>query len=188
MFEFTPPKDAERFESVADYLLKDSEVGPHPLLGKPAPTFTARIFEGEELKFDRELDKVVVLDFWATWCGPCVEALPELDALAKKLADQDVVFYAVNVAEMPDAIEGFLKSHAMSIPVIVDPEGAISNVYQASAIPQTVLIGKDGRIEAVHVGFDPEKSVKMLEEEIMSLLAGRKIYNAEEVESPETEK
>jgi thiol-disulfide isomerase/thioredoxin len=181
IFEFTPAEGAERFESLADYLIRDGAMANHPLLGLPAPEFTARQFEGDEVVFDRTGDEVLVLDFWATWCAPCVEALPEMQALAEKFSEKPVRFYAVNVSEMPDAIKGFLETHELSIPVLVDVEGQLTRAYAATAIPQTVLIGKDGRVEAVHVGFDSNDSMKILEQEIETLLAGRRIYQAEEV-------
>lgn len=183
LFEFTPPKDAEKFNSLADYLLRDGAMANHPLLGKPAPSFTARLYEGEEVTFaPKEDGKVVVLDFWATWCGPCVEALPEVQELAKKFEGKDVRFYAVNVSETPEAIGEFLKTHELELPVLVDPEGQLSVAYAATAIPQTVLIGKGGRVEAVHVGFDPGESMSILEKEIETLLEGRRIYEAKEEE------
>lgn len=181
LFAFTAPDKANKYESLADYLLREGAMGEHPLLGKPAPTFTARLFEGEEVSFEHDPDgKVIVLDFWATWCAPCVEALPELQELAAKFKEKEVVFYAINVAEMPEAISEFLKSHELKVPVIVDPEGQLSAAYAATAIPQTVLIGKGGRVEAVHVGFDGGDSMSILESEIETLLAGRRIYQAKE--------
>jgi thiol-disulfide isomerase/thioredoxin len=185
IFEFKPPKDGQRFESLADYMVRDGAIGNHPLLGKPAPTFTARLFEGEEVTFEHDPDgKVVLLDFWATWCGPCVEALPELQQLAEKFKGKDVTFYAVNVNETPEAIGAFLQTHELSLPVLVDVEGQLTAAFRATAIPQTVLIGKGGRVEAVHVGFDAGKSMSILEKEIETLLAGRRIYQAEEIAEP----
>lgn len=188
IFDFTPPEKAKKFNSLADYLLRDGAMANHPLLGKPAPTFTARLYEGEEVTFEHDPDgKVVVLDFWATWCGPCVEALPEVQNLAKKFEGKDVIFYAVNVSETPEAIGEFLKTHELDLPVLVDPEGQLSAAFRATAIPQTVLIGKGGRVEAVHVGFDPGESMSILEKEIETLLEGRRIYQAKEEEVADDE-
>lgn len=188
IFDFTRPEKAKKFNSLADYLLRDGAMANHPLLGKPAPTFTARLYEGEEVTFEHDPDgKVVVLDFWATWCGPCVEALPEVQNLAKKFEGKDVIFYAVNVSETPEAIGEFLKTHELDLPVLVDPEGQLSAAFRATAIPQTVLIGKGGRVEAVHVGFDPGESMSILEKEIETLLEGRRIYQAKEEEVADDE-
>lgn len=182
LFQYSPPSGAERFESVADYLLKSSELGPHPLLGKPAPEIEAHPLEGEPITIGGERDEVLVLEFWATWCGPCVAALPKMAELGERFADKGVKLYAVNVNEPGEAVTAFLKDREIDIPVLLDPEGRIANAYAANAIPQTVLIGKGGRVEAVHVGFDADESMDLLTAELELLIAGRRIYQAEEIE------
>lgn len=183
MFAYTAPKDAKKFDSIADYILRDAD-GDHPLLGKPTPRFTAKTLSGEDVELKDQPGEVFVLDFWATWCDPCVEALPKMAELAKELEEQGVRFYAVNVGETADVIEEFLKAKKLDIPVIVDPESRLATAFAATAIPQTVLIGKDGRVEAIHLGFDAEKSADLMRQEVESLLAGRRIFAAEEVEEP----
>lgn len=182
LFQYQPPAGAERFESIADFVLKQDQTASHPLLGKPAPNFTTKNLTGDDIQVDYQDDSVIVLDFWATWCAPCVESLPEFSQLTKQFAGQSVKFYAVNVSEENVAIESFLKDKQLELTVLIDPRGDIANAFAASAIPLTVLIGKGGRVEAVHVGFDPNESSEILKGEIESLLAGRKLYQAEEVE------
>lgn len=182
LFQYQPPAGAERFESIADFVLKQDQTASHPLLGKPAPHFTTKSLTGDDIQVDYQDDSVIVLDFWATWCAPCVESLPEFSQLTKQFAGQPVKFYAVNVSEENVAIESFLKDKQLELTVLIDPRGDIANAFAASAIPLTVLIGKGGRVEAVHVGFDPSESSEILKGEIESLLAGRKLYQAEEVE------
>lgn len=184
LFEYRPPTEAERFESVADYLMQSNERGPHPLLGKPAPEIEAQPLEGEPITVGGQRDEVLVLEFWATWCGPCVAALPKMEELAERFADRGVKLYAVNVNEPRDAVQAFLQDRELELPVLLDPEGRIASAYAANAIPQTVLIGKGGRVEAVHVGFDAEESYELLVAELELLIAGRQIYQAEEVEEP----
>lgn len=184
LFEYRPPTEAERFESVADYLTQSNERGPHPLLGKPAPEIEAQPLEGEPITVGGQRDEVLVLEFWATWCGPCVAALPKMEELAERFADRGVKLYAVNVNEPRDAVQAFLQDRELELPVLLDPEGRIASAYAANAIPQTVLIGKGGRVEAVHVGFDAEESYELLVAELELLIAGRQIYQAEEVEEP----
>lgn len=184
LFAYQPPAGAERFDSIGDYLLQANEAGPHPLLGKPAPELEAEPLTGEAVTIGGESEEVVVLEFWATWCAPCVEAMPKMAEIARSFEGKKVKFYAVNVSEDREAVETFLKDRELAMPVLLDPEGEIASTYAATAIPQTVLIGKGGRVEAVHVGFDFEESPELLTQEIETLLAGRRIYEAEEVVEP----
>jgi thiol-disulfide isomerase/thioredoxin len=115
-----------------------------------------------------------MLDFWATWCGPCVAALPEISAAADEMKDKDVVFYTVNLREDPEAVKEFLKEQELDVPVLLDAEGEIGDLYKAEAIPQTVLIGKDGRVQVVHVGFGGDAKKKLIEE-LTALLEGKEL-------------
>lgn len=184
MFTFTPSAEAVRYESIAAYLEAKSASQEHPLLGKPAPTFTAPSLAADPVEFTGQSGDVVVLDFWATWCGPCVVALPEIAKLAEEFSDKKVRFYAISVSEEKEAVQNFIAEKGLQdLQVLLDPGGELATAFAASAIPQTVLIGQDGRVEAVHVGFDPDNSIKILRQEIETLLAGRRLHQAEEVES-----
>lgn len=175
MFEFEAPPGAKRFESITDYIMGETK-----LLGQPAPGFEATTMAGEKVQVGEGMQQVVVLDFWASWCAPCLESFPGMSALAKEFAPQGVQFYAVNVQESKAAVEKFLESHPLEIPVILDVEGTLASAYAASAIPQTVLIGKDGRVESIHLGFDTKNSPQQLREELQGLLAGKRLYPLEE--------
>ncbi len=129
---------------------------PHPLEGKPAPDILLPLMDGGTLDLAAHRGKdVVVLDFWATWCPPCVESLPALDALAKDYADKGVAVYAINQGEDPAEIAAFLRSGGLTLPVALDPGFATGRDYLVEAIPQTVIVGKDGLVKRVHVGAGP---------------------------------
>jgi thiol-disulfide isomerase/thioredoxin len=115
---------------------------------------------------------VILLDFWATWCGPCVQAMPEVNEIAKKYKDKGLVFYAVNVGEQADAIKAFLAEAKLDVPVAMNADNKISDLYKVEGIPQTLLIGKDGKVQVVHVGFSGELGAIMTKE-IEELLAGK---------------
>jgi len=178
VFTFQPKADAQKFDSIEAFMasLSDTE-GPHPLLGQPAPEFTSQLLGGKPFELKQHRGKqAVVLDFWATWCGPCIEALPMISKTAARFADKGVAFYAVNVGEEPARITAFLKEQKLDVSVILDPDGDLANAYGANAIPQTVLIGKDGRVEAVHVGFaGAEAMKKILTEELTTLSKGERL-------------
>lgn len=168
-FEFTPPKGVQR----VDNLFAPPEEPPHSLLGQAAPAFATQDVDGHPIDLKKDLGKkVIMLDFWATWCGPCVQAMPQVDAVANQFAPKGLVFYAVNAGEDAATIKEFLKSSKMEVPVALDEKGEIGPLYGVEGIPQTVLIGKDGKVQAVHVGYNSQLG-KVLAKEVEALLAGK---------------
>ena len=127
---------------------------PHATVGKPAPDVSWTLLDGTTQKLADLKGKVVVLDFWATWCGPCVQGLPKISAVAKRYADQGVVFVACDMQEAKGGVEKFLARKKLEIAcAIVDQKFA--KPFQVNGIPHTVMIGKDGVIQKVHIGFGP---------------------------------
>jgi peroxiredoxin len=175
-FRFAPPAGAEKVDSFSR-----GAIGPgaiHPLLGKASPPFETVDLDGKPIDLASHLGKsVVMLDFWATWCGPCIAAMPEVSGVAKKFADRGLVFYAVNVAEDVDTIKEFLKAKEFDVPVAMDPKSEISQLYGVTGIPQTVLIGKDGKVQVVHVGFGGDLANE-LTKQVEDLLAGKDLATA----------
>jgi thiol-disulfide isomerase/thioredoxin len=172
-FAFDPPAGAEEVGSLFEGLAGGQEEGPHPLLGEPAPPFKTVNLRDEPIDLAAHVGKdIVMLDFWATWCGPCVQAMPDIERVAKKFADRGLVLYAVNVGEDAETITEFLKSRELDVPVAMDLDNTISQQYHASGIPQTVLIGKDGKVQVVHVGFSPNLADE-LSKQIEELLTGK---------------
>jgi thiol-disulfide isomerase/thioredoxin len=111
--------------------------------------------EGEFRLKDHRNTRLVMLDFWATWCGPCVQELPLPAEVAAASKDKGVVFCAVNQQEKPDQIHRFLKEKKLSITVALDSEGTVGGAYHVEAIPILVLIDKSGVVQSVHIGYNP---------------------------------
>jgi peroxiredoxin len=175
-FAFTAPEGIEKAESLMDILSggrAEAEPGPHPLVGQAAPEVKLQLLDGGELNLAAlKGKKVVILDFWATWCGPCVQAMPVIDKVAEKFKDQGVVLYAVNLQEEPDEIKKFLDEAKLKVAVALDKDGAVAGSYRAEAIPQTVLIGKDGTVQVVKVGVSPNLEAS-LTKDLEAILAGK---------------
>jgi thiol-disulfide isomerase/thioredoxin len=100
--------------------------------------------------------KVVLIDFWATWCGPCKEALPEIQRIAKDFAGQPLVVISISSDRDDIAWKSFVEKHAMTWPQYRDANGALSNAYGVSSIPRYFTIDTDGALKSVKVGSDAD--------------------------------
>lgn len=130
--------------------------GSHPLEGQAAPNIELTDLSGETVRLEDELgEKVILLDFWATWCPPCREGLPVVDAIAKAYKDEPVAVYGVNIMEHEDQVKGFLQSNNLELPVLLDTTGIVAQDYAVEGIPQTVIIDLEGKVHTVHVGLSP---------------------------------
>ncbi len=114
--------------------------------------------------------KVLVVDFWASWCGPCRASFPVLEELSRKYASQGVVLLGVNVDADAAKMEVFLKDHPVTFPVVRDAAGRLVKDAQIAAMPTTIIVGADGVIAAIHSGFSvkegPGKLAASIEESL----------------------
>ncbi|WP_096084858.1 TlpA disulfide reductase family protein [Agaribacterium haliotis] len=97
--------------------------------------------------------KVVYLDFWASWCGPCRVSLPLLNDMYKELAPKGFEVVAVNIDETQADAVNFLTEYPVDYPVLADPEGSVPAVYEPKGMPTSYLIDRSGRVQIVHTGF-----------------------------------
>jgi len=172
-FAIKVPENAEQVDTLMMQGSKDE--GPHPLVGAEAPDCELPLLDGGSQKLaELEEKKVVVLDFWALWCGPCVVALPSIDKVAAKFADQDVAFFAVNLGDEPEDIREFLEKHELKLPISLDSKSELSGLFQADSIPMTVIIDKQGVVQVVHIGFGSSLE-KTLSDEIEAVLEGKQL-------------
>lgn len=138
---------------------------PHPLLGKSAPAAKVLTLSGKQTDVAMKgSGNVKVLDFWQRTCGFCLKALPKVAELKKEFRGSPIDFYAVNVAEDPAVVEEFWSERGIDLPVVVDPDGEVSLAYGASGLPHSVLIGKEGKVQAVHVGYPPDFQERLTKE------------------------
>lgn len=122
------------------------------LVGKPAPPIELDRLNGKEYDLSEETGKIVVLDFWATWCGPCIQWMPRAEEIVNEFPEDNVELVAVNLAETAEEINPVLKRLELSPTVLLDIDGVVAAAYKATAIPQTVVIDREGKVDRVLVG------------------------------------
>lgn len=129
----------------------------HAKLGDMAPLFRIKTISGSEFAPTELRGKVVLLDFFATWCGPCNKELPYIQELWKEYGDRnDFVLLVLGRDESEQSIRAFVSKHGYSFPVAADPERAVFSLYAKELIPRTYLIASDGTICHVTTGFNDD--------------------------------
>ncbi|MFO1455625.1 MAG: TlpA disulfide reductase family protein [Steroidobacteraceae bacterium] len=128
-----------------------------PALGakSPAPDFTLPAVGGKSLSLSQYKGQVVMINFWATWCGPCRQEMPLLDAMYKKYKAMGFTLIGVNVEPDSKAAEEFLKKLPVSFPVAFDAESKVSQLYNVQGMPSTVIVDRKGNARVLHKGYRP---------------------------------
>jgi thiol-disulfide isomerase/thioredoxin len=121
----------------------------------PAPNFTLKSMSGKNLKLSEMAGNVVLINFWASWCGPCREEMPLLNALHKKYAPLGFTVLGVNVEEQLDGARGFLSNVPVDFPILLDNKNKVSKQYKVIAMPTTVVVDRDGNMRYLHEGYKP---------------------------------
>lgn len=135
-------------------------------VGDQAPEFSIVDTQGESFEFRHQPGKVVLVNFFATWCGPCILELPHLQKLwAKYRDDEHFALVVIGREETTEKVAAFQKKHDFSFPMAADPEKAVYSLYAKGAVPHTYLIGADGKICFEITGYY-ESELKELELEV----------------------
>ena len=185
------PEEAEAEEIAAEgqKIQEAAGLDRFELSGQAAPDFALPLLDGGSFQMSAQTGKVVVIDFWATWCGPCVRALPEMKKLAEAYAghpDVVVVGFSTDDAENLEKVKKLVEKNELGYAIGLGPEDA-KKAYKVSGIPCIVVVGKDGVVQGRRVGFSPALE-KDLKRAVDALLAGEALesaapYTAEERKS-----
>ncbi len=125
---------------------------PSPLIGKPAPAFTLPLFDGGVLRLKDLRGKAVLVNFWASWCVPCREEAPALEAASRAHRTRDVVFVGINIQDKEPDARGFLEEFGVTYPNGIDRGSTIAVDYGVYGIPETFVIDRTGRITYKRIG------------------------------------
>lgn len=118
-----------------------------------APDFTLASNTGDNVRLAEQRGKVVMLNFWASWCGPCRKEMPLLDAMYQRYSAAGFVLYGVNVEEDNTDAKKLIKELGVTFPILYDTESKASSLYNVDAMPTTVVIDKKGQIRFVNRGY-----------------------------------
>jgi peroxiredoxin len=119
----------------------------------PAPDFTLRSMSGANLRLQEQRGQVVLVNFWATWCGPCRQEIPHLNKLYDKYRSSGFVLLGVNIDEDAKVAADLATKLGVKFPVLLDTEKKVSRLYDMSAMPATVVIDRDGKVRYIHRGY-----------------------------------
>jgi thiol-disulfide isomerase/thioredoxin len=125
------------------------------IVNKPAPDFALRSLKGPSVRLSEHLGEVVVINFWATWCGPCRQEMPLLDELYGKYQLAGLILLSVNIDDSAEPAIEMAQTLKVSYPVLFDTRKEVSRAYEVSAMPVTVLVDRAGVVRYVSEGYKP---------------------------------
>jgi cytochrome c biogenesis protein CcmG/thiol:disulfide interchange protein DsbE len=152
----------------AEQALARTQRPPSPQTGFAAPDFSLATQDGESVNLANLRGQVVLVNFWATWCPPCRAEMPAIQQVYDKYRDQGFTVLAIDVQEGDAQVASFADQNGLTIPILIDHDGTVSNRYQVKAMPSTFFIDQNGVIQEVTLGGP--MSVAFIESQVTGLL------------------
>jgi thiol-disulfide isomerase/thioredoxin len=121
----------------------------------PAPDFRLKTSDGKQFSMTEHKGEVVMINFWASWCGPCRQEMPLLDSIYKKYGKLGFTLVGVNVEPDQAAADAWLKKTPVSFPILYDPDSKVSKLYGVQGMPNTVFVDRKGQVRKIHRGYKP---------------------------------
>jgi thiol-disulfide isomerase/thioredoxin len=147
-------------------VLPHMDPGRSRLSGKLAPDFTLDVISGNDagnrIQLSALKDNVVVLEFWASWCGPCRQQAPIIERVGKKFAAEGVRIVGVNTSDRLETAQAYLQTAGLTYPSVIDKTGEVSHAFGANALPTLVVIDKKGQVRSVQARVVPEHELTAL--------------------------
>lgn len=122
-------------------------------VGAPAPDFTLRVLDGPNLRLQEQRGKVVLVNFWATWCGQCRKEMPHLNRIADKYRSAGLLMLGVNIDDDARNATEVAAKLGVKFPVLFDTDKKVSKLYELNSMPSTLVIDRSGRVRFVHRGY-----------------------------------
>ena len=143
-----------RLTALMSLLFLALSVNAGTITGK-APDFTLKSNSGKNLRLSDFRGQVVMINFWASWCGPCRQEMPILDQLSKRYGKLGFTLLGVNVEQDSSKANAYLKDIPVSFPILYDTANQTSKLYNVNAMPTTVLVDRNGNMRFIHHGYKP---------------------------------
>ncbi len=150
------------------------DIGSFPIgtsVGELAPDFTGTTVDGQKIQLRDLRGKTVLINIFATWCGPCIAETPHL-VEAFNASGEDVAFIGLNLLETPGAVAEYQNDYSVSYPLVLDQEGRLTGIYQPRGLPTSWFIDPDGVIRYVHTG---PMTTEIIQRAISDVQAGRQV-------------
>jgi len=145
-------------------VLAATSLASSDMVGQAAPDFVLKSSSGENLRLSEYRGDVVMINFWATWCGPCRQEMPLLDGLYAKYQRVGFTLLGVNIDDDSRRAVKMIEELGVNFPVLFDESKSVSKLYKVEAMPVTVLVDKEGIVRHVHHGYKPGYEDKYLTE------------------------
>jgi peroxiredoxin len=140
---------------IAAGAVSNAIASPPDLIGRPAHDFALRSLKHDNIRLSEQLGEVVILNFWATWCGPCRQEMPLLDEIYTKYRRAGLVLLSISIDEDIERAAEMAQTLGISYPVLMDTRNDVARAYEAGTMPLTVLIDREGKVRYVSEGFKP---------------------------------
>ena len=142
----------------------DEDTGPiegsGPVVGQPAPTFALRNADGQIVKLTDLRGKVVWINFWATWCRPCKQELPDIQKLYGEKRDQGLEVLTINYQDPREDAIAYFRDNNLEIPMLLDGSGSVYDQYRLQGLPDSFFVDRDGNVAALHYGYMTEEKMR----------------------------
>lgn len=132
-------------------------------LDAEAPDFTLKTLAGDNLRLEEYRGQVVLINFWASWCGPCRQEMPILDKIHSRYVDTGFAVLGINVEGKSEPAQKIVDKTRVTFPVLIDAQQAVSDNYDLQAMPTTVVVDRDGVVRYIHRGYKPGDESKYIE-------------------------
>ncbi len=126
---------------------------PAPVVGAPAPDFVLTNLDGQQVRLSDLKGRVVLLNFWATWCGPCEAEMPAIQDRYTTFKGQGLVVLGINQDEDAETVRAFVERLGLSFTILLDPGAVVGELYRARGLPMTFIVDRDGQIVIQKVGY-----------------------------------
>ena len=150
-------------DSFSDDNKSEKDTTTYVFEGDNAPLFTATTLDGKEISIEQLKGKVILINYFATWCGPCMKEMPLLESeIYKKITDDDFVLVCIGREHTAEELVKFKEEKGFDLPMAPDPKREIYSKYAKMMIPRNFVIGRDGKVIYQHIGFEMGEFKKMI--------------------------